>query len=219
MIADPYKVLGVSPNASDDEIKKAYRTLAKKYHPDVNPGNKEAERRMNEINAAYDQIKNPQQNTAGGYGGGSGGYGGFGGFGGFGGAYSGGGSYGGSSSYSEESTALRAAMNYIRTRHFAEAITALEGVPMAERKGRWYYLCALANYGLGNRIVAMEQAETACSMEPSNPEFRSLLNELQQGGSYYQTYSQGFPTAGFGGNPCLWFCAASMLFRLCPCFC
>lgn len=69
MINDPYAVLGVSPGASEDEIKTAYRKLAKKYHPDLNPGNAEAARKMNEINAAYDRIKNPQsynQNTYGG---------------------------------------------------------------------------------------------------------------------------------------------------------
>ena len=70
MISDPYKVLGVSPDASDEEIKSAYRRLAKKYHPDLNPGDEEAARKMNEINAAYDQIKNPQPQT-GGYGAGS----------------------------------------------------------------------------------------------------------------------------------------------------
>ena len=57
---DPYEVLGVSRNASEDEIKSAYRKLAKKYHPDLHPGDKECERKMNEVNAAYDQIKNPQ---------------------------------------------------------------------------------------------------------------------------------------------------------------
>ena len=57
---DPYSVLGVSPDASDEEIKTAYRRLAKQYHPDLNPGDEEAARRMNEVNAAYEQIKNPQ---------------------------------------------------------------------------------------------------------------------------------------------------------------
>lgn len=57
---DPYDVLGVSRNASEDEIKKAYRALAKKYHPDANPNNPEAAEKMKEINAAYDQIQNPQ---------------------------------------------------------------------------------------------------------------------------------------------------------------
>ena len=59
MIDDPYKVLGVSRDASDEEIKTAYRRLAKKYHPDLNPGDAEAARKMQQVNAAYDQIKNP----------------------------------------------------------------------------------------------------------------------------------------------------------------
>ena len=60
MARDPYEVLGVPHGASEDEIKAAYRRLAKKYHPDLNPGDQEAARKMNEVNAAYDQLKNPE---------------------------------------------------------------------------------------------------------------------------------------------------------------
>ena len=70
MIDDPYKVLGVSRDASDEEIKRAYRQLAKKYHPDLNPGDAEAARKMREVNAAYEQIKDPDkaaQSASGGY--------------------------------------------------------------------------------------------------------------------------------------------------------
>ena len=62
-MTDPYKVLGVSPNASDEEIKKAYRRLAKLYHPDRNPGDATAAKKMQEVNAAYEQIKNPENNV------------------------------------------------------------------------------------------------------------------------------------------------------------
>ncbi len=60
MDKDPYQVLGVSQNATEDEIRQAYRALAKKYHPDLNPNDPTAAQKMNEINDAYDKIKNPQ---------------------------------------------------------------------------------------------------------------------------------------------------------------
>ena len=71
IIDDPYAVLGVSRDASDDEIKRAYRRLAKQYHPDVNPGDEYAAQQMQKINAAYEQIKNPEKSyqSSGGYGG------------------------------------------------------------------------------------------------------------------------------------------------------
>ena len=61
MVSDPWKVLGVSPGASEDELKKAYRTKAKLYHPDLHPDDPEAARRMNELNEAYDMARNPDK--------------------------------------------------------------------------------------------------------------------------------------------------------------
>ena len=61
---DFYEILGVSKNANDEEIKKSYRKLAMKYHPDRNKSNKEAERRFKEISAAYEILKDPQKRAA-----------------------------------------------------------------------------------------------------------------------------------------------------------
>lgn len=219
MYQDPYKVLGVSPDASDEEIKKAYRELTKKYHPDLNPGDPHAAEKMNEINAAYDQIKNggAQQNAYGGYGGQSqSGYGPFGsyGSGGYGGGgYSGWSSWGGwntwngSQNRQTERSEYTAARNYIRNGMYREALNALSGVPVSQRDARWYYLTAAANMYLGNKVSALENAKRAAEMEPDNLEYRRLLEQLRGGGDFYDNYTTTYTTGVSPGNLCMTMCA------------
>ena len=213
MVSDPYKVLGLSPDATDEEVKAAYRKLAKKYHPDLNPGNQRAAERMNEINAAYDQIKNPQpqQDSYGGP---------------YGGAYSGayGGSYGGAyggayQSYDAgERNELKAARNFIRARQFEQAVNALSGVPVSQRDGEWYYLHAIANYNMGNRVAAMDSARRACAAEPGNERYRQLLEQIQQGAQAYDAAGEGFGfrSVNLGNNNlCMSLCVANIVCNLC----
>lgn len=227
MTSDPYKVLGVSPNASDDEIQKAYRRLVKKYHPDVNPGDENAEKKMREINAAYDQIRNiregkasysgqngnPYGNPYGNAGNGGGYYGGF--------SWEDifGSGFGGFSQQQEATTELTAARNYINAGHYREALNVLNSVDSSQRNARWYYFHALANYGIGNRIEAMSDAEQAVRMEPDNFEYKQLLSRMKNGGATYQQYGGGSPIVCGTSNICLDLCIANMLCGMCcrPC--
>ena len=201
MIDDPYKVLGVSRDASDEDIKRAYRRLAKKYHPDLNPGDQEASRRMQEVNAAYEQIKNPANFTnqqSSGYSGYGQGYGGY---------YEPFGGYRQQQSYGSAQTGdqyQQAAYQYIRFGRYREALNALSNA--SERNARWYYLSALANDGLGNQVTALEHIRRAVSMEPDNPEYLSALDQIEHGGAAYRRQAGNFRGFSMGFDPCTQMC-------------
>lgn len=175
MIQDPYKVLGVSPDASEEEITKAYRKLAKKYHPDLNPGDTEAEKRMIEINEAYDIIKK----------GGS--------------SYT---NYDRTSSYNRTGysrsgmSPLDSAEAYLRNGMYDQAMYILNNI--RDRNARWYYLSAIANAYAGNIVTAVQYAERAVQMEPNNQSYRQLVERLKSGETtYFGRRGYAGPISGF----------------------
>lgn len=206
---NPYEVLGVSRDATDEEIKKAYRTLSRKYHPDANidnPNREAYEEKFKEVQQAYKIIMDQRQGK--GQAANAEDFWGFGGF-----TGQGAGGYGGAESQDEQY--LRSAINYIQNGYYREGLNVLEQVK--ERKGQWYYLSAFANYHVGNNGIAVEHAKTACAFEPNNYQYALLLNRLQGGEMRYQQRS-----AGYGGNPtgtvtnhCMQVCGTMMLCSLC----
>lgn len=216
---DPYRVLGVSPSATEDEIKKAYRALAKKYHPDVNNGSPEAEAKMKEVNEAYSQvIKMKRDGTSGTYGQSQGGYNPYGNAGGYYGGYNAyGGGYGGNygrSSSGYTNPQLSAARNYVQAGHYREAMYVLENI--SDRSAEWYFLCGEANLGLGNRVAALNYARQAVSMEPDNFEYRSLLARLEGRTAGYQSSGSAFNGRQFVcGDPLTSCCMMSLLCNCC----
>lgn len=162
MITNPYKILGVPNGASEEECTKAYKKLAKKYHPDLNPDNKEAEKKMAEINAAYDQIKNGDVNNQSRYS-----YGGY--------------SYGRQSTQSRSSAPdyLNSAAQFIKSGQYQQALNLLNNIE--NRDARWYYLSALANMSLGNHTAAEDHIRTAYAKEPENTTYRQAYENITQG--------------------------------------
>ena len=181
---DPYKVLGVSPNASDDEIKTAYRNLARKYHPDKYAGSdlaELAEEKMKEVNAAYEQIQ--QMRAKGNSGSGSGrAYNDFSGF---------GSSYDGSSGgvYND----IRRAIN---GGDIGRAQSLLDSVPPGDRGAEWNFLSGCVALRKGYYADAQRFIDIACSMDPSNPEYARARDALR---SRTAGYGSGYNTSGGGG--------------------
>ena len=192
MVNNPYEVLGVPRNASNDEIKKAYKQLCKKYHPDSyvnNPLADLAEEKFKEVQAAYDQIMKEREGGGGGY------------------------SYSSGSSSEKETVELQAARNYINARRFHEALNVLANI--GNRTAMWYYYSAIANMGIGNNLVAVDHAKQAAAMEPNNMEYVNFANQLQYRGQHYQTMGQGYGRQTYGtGNLC---CDLWCLDTMCEC--
>lgn len=188
-MTDPYKVLGVSPTASDDEVKEAYRTLAKKYHPDQyqeSPLKELADEKMKEINEAYDTIND--QRKAGTNSGGN--------------AY---GTYGGgyNNVNTNGSSEFRDVRTFIMSGRIADAEQILNGVPSERRNAEWYFLKGSVLYRRGWVEEAKSHFTTACQMDPNNAEYSSALNQaMNQGRGAYGGYTPNAYSNAGGCNSC-----------------
>lgn len=202
-MSDPYKVLGVQRGASEEEITKAYRKLAKKYHPDLNPGDATAAEKMSEINAAYDKLKNGDTSSDSGYS--SGGYGGYNPYAGYG--YGG---YNRQSSSQRSYTEMDSVRAYLQANQYTQALYVLSEI--TDRNAEWYYYSAIANYGAGNTITARNHAQTAVNMNPNNQEYRRLQAIIERGGNVYRQQSQSF---GLPNAYCNNVCCSACLSQLC----
>lgn len=201
---DPYEVLGVSPDAGDDEVKKAYRELARKYHPDNyvnNPLADLAEEKMKEINEAYDAITKSRAGGAGPYVGGNSGY-----------AQQGGGyGYGynsGQQSRSAGSAVFAQARQAVSANDLDRAEQILQGAP--SRNGEWYFLMGSIAYRRGWLDEARQNYQIAVQMDPGNMEYRQALAMMQRGGYGYQPDMVGANCDGMD-------CCTAMLCMNCMC--
>ncbi len=179
---DPYSILGISSNATDEEVKNAYRNLARKYHPDNfdddNPLKELANEKMQEINAAYDEILSSRMRDSGVYKGKKGQddfY----------------------NSGSSSATGIYAEIRQkINARKYNEAERMIADVPISDRTADWHYLNSVLLMNRGNVNDAMRELEMACSMEPGNMEYQKAkemfnTNSRGYGSTYYDNRDDG----------------------------
>lgn len=174
---NPYQILGISSDASDDEVKKAYRSLSKKYHPDANinnPNQAEYTEKFKQVQQAYKTIMDQRKRgTTGGYQ-----------------QSYGSGGYQQTYQYANDQQAFQEAGAYIQAQRFQDALNILEQI--RTRNGTWFYYSAICMNGIGNQATALEYAQTACQMEPGNLQFMMLLQQLQGGTRQYQQGQQTY---------------------------
>ena len=193
MSRNPYQVLGVSPNASDEEIKKAYRDLAHKYHPDRYQDSDMADlasEKMKEINAAYEEIHRMRTENAGrttgdtddGYG------------------SSDQSSYN-SSRYSREAQEkFFLIRNCVNAGNTNEAERLLREIDVSDRGAEWHFLSGCVLQRRGNYADAARAFDTAYSMEPTNNEyFRAKENMSNRANSFGGGYRQSTNSTGSAG--------------------
>lgn len=191
---NPYEVLGVSENASDDEIKKAYRELVKKYHPDKyanNPLSDLAAEKLKEINLAYDTITKQRAS-------------------------------GNKNSYTYDNydsashSSFAEVIDLIKQNRLDEAQSKLEGMPSSSRNAYWYYLMGEIYKRKGWYDNARQYYQTAMNMDPSNYAYRQAYNSMMGGPQVYttQSYGRGYRNADSACD-----CCSSLLCADCCCEC
>ena len=194
---DPYSVLGISRGATDDEIKKAYRALSRKYHPDGN-----------NPNGGYGDFGGFD---FGGFDFGGFDFGGFGNFRGYSGQYQ---QRRSGATSNEGDLHMQAAANFINNGRYQEAINVLNGID--NKTAQWYYYSAIANSGIGNNVIALQHAREAARMEPNNIQYTTLVQRLENGGNWYRQQQEPYQTTfSSSGDWCVKLCIANLVCNLC----
>ena len=212
---DPYQVLGVPSTATDEEVKKAYRDLARKYHPDNyhdNPLADLAQERMKEINEAYEAVQSQRKaQRNGGYSASGAGYGA--GYGGYQSSYQNGYQAGGG-----RYQRVRMAISSGNLNLAEELLNA-----QSDHDAEWNFLKGAICYRRGWLDEARRYYQTAVTMAPDNPEYQRALDILEGRGTAYRPEGYGDVTTGAcGDSSCLRLCGATLCcnaFGVPICFC